>query len=49
LKKHPNVSVKLWAIDQPDNQQIRYRIVGRIAVPSESDVGVELVRSFAAT
>ena len=49
LKKDANVSVKLWAIDQPDNQQIRYRIVGRIAVPAESDVSVELVRPFAAS
>jgi hypothetical protein len=49
LKKDANVSVQLRTIDEPDNQQIRYRIIGRIAVPAESDVGVELVRSFAAT
>jgi len=49
LKEHANVSVKLRTIDEPDNQQIRYRIVGRITVPAESDVGVELVRSFAAS
>jgi len=49
LEQHSDVSFKLRAVDQPDDEQIRDRIVRRIAVPSESDVSVETLGSFAAT
>ncbi len=49
LEQHSDVALKFRAVDQPDDEQIRDRIVRRIAVPSESDVSVEALGSFAAT
>ena len=47
MEQHPDVSVQPRAVDQPDDEQIRDRIVGWIAVPAESNVSVEPTTAFA--